>query len=101
MIHAPQSSNQLIDIDAGWFRLAKQYDVVAVPLLVVAPIVLSGKTSKNVADSLFTAAVLLFIERHPLRHDATRLEPFLAHLNIFAGVQTRRSLSPRGESDRR
>jgi hypothetical protein len=65
-------------------------------LLQIVPL---GKTSKNVAISLFTTASLALVQRHPLRDDAAGVQP-PAQLEVLPRVERRRALAPTGGSDR-
>ena len=87
---------ELIDVDRPaartWPKQDTSYPWPSTSLLQTVP---SGKTSKNVASSLFTAADVAFIERHPLRDDAARIQALLAQLEVLARVERRRAFDPR------
>src|SRR5262245_43521092 len=101
MVVPAEAILQAINVNGQRPNLPEQDDIITAPLNVVAPYRPVGKDIEECSQLALHRRDVAFIQRHPLRDHAARVQAALAQLEILAGIKRRGAFDPRVDRIRR
>src|ERR1039457_2131316 len=94
ILRAIETRLQLINVNFRGAVLAQQKKIVARAVNRVRPDGAAGEDVEESGDFALHGFFVAFVERNPLRDDASRIQMFFHHLKIFLGIKRGAAFHP-------